>query len=89
MYEIGLTKDNADAKGLAFIINLKINYRVIDFNSCSSRLFKMKVNLQGKHSVTVMNANPCIKYNYMTAKQRMVTLPCQNIQLSTEERKTK
>ena len=56
IYEIGKTEDNPDAKGLAFLIHPKIKDCVIDFKTYSNRVIKMEINLQGKDSVTVINA---------------------------------
>ena len=56
MYEIGKTEDNPDAKGLAFLIHPKIKDCVADFKTYSNRLIKMEINLQGKDSITVINA---------------------------------
>ena len=56
MYEIGKTEDNPDAKGLAFLIHPKIKDCVTDFQTYSNRVIKMEINLQGKNSVTVINA---------------------------------
>ena len=49
MHEIGKTEDNPDAKGLAFCVT--------DFKTYSNRVIKMARNLQGKYSVSVINAN--------------------------------
>ena len=56
MYEIDKTEDNPNAKGLAFLIHPKIKDCVTDFKTYSNRGIKRKVNLQGKGSVTVINA---------------------------------
>ena len=56
MYETGKTEDNPNAKGLAFLIHPKIKDCVTDFKTCSNRVIKMEVNLQGKDSVTMINA---------------------------------
>ena len=55
MYEIGKTKDNPDAKGLAFLIHPKIKDSVTDVQTYSNRVIKMEINVQGKDSVTVIN----------------------------------
>ena len=55
MYEIGRTEDNSYAKGLAFLIHPNIKC-VTDFKTYSNRVIKMEINLQGKDSVTVINA---------------------------------
>ena len=56
MYEKGKTEleNNPDAKGLAFLIHPKVCNT--DFKAYSNRIIKMKVNLHGKDSVTVINA---------------------------------
>ena len=56
MYEIGKTEDSPDAKGLAFLIHPNIKDCVTDFKTYSNRVIKMEVNLQGKDSVTAINA---------------------------------
>ena len=56
MYEIGKTGDNPDAKGLSFLMHPKIKDCVTDFKTYSNRVIRMEVNLQGKDSVTVINA---------------------------------
>ena len=56
MYEIGKAEDNRDEKGLAFQIHPKIKDCVTDFKIYSNRVIKMEINLQGKDSVTVINA---------------------------------
>ena len=53
---MGKTEDNPDAKGLAFLIHPKMKDCVIDFKTYSNRVIKMEINLQGKDSVTVINA---------------------------------
>ena len=55
-YEIGKTEGTHDAEGLAFQMHPKIKECVTDFKTHSNRKIKMKVNLKGKYSVTVMNA---------------------------------
>ena len=45
MYEIGKTEENPDAKGLAFLIHLKITDCVTDFKTHSNRVIEIKVNL--------------------------------------------
>ena len=47
---------NPDAKGLAFVIHPKIKDCVTDFKTYSNRVIKMEISLQGKDSVTVINA---------------------------------
>ena len=37
MYKIGKTEDNPDAKGMAFVIHLKIKDCVTDFKTYSNR----------------------------------------------------
>ena len=54
MYEIDNIEDFPDSKGLAFLIHLKDC--VPEFKTYSKRVIKMKVNLQGKDSVTVIQA---------------------------------
>ena len=56
MYEIGKTQDNPDAKGLAFIMHPKIKDCVTQFKTYSKRVTEMGINLQGKDSVSVINA---------------------------------
>ena len=56
MYEIGKTEDDPDAKRLAFLIHPKITDCVTDCKTYSNRAIKMEINLQGKDSVTVINA---------------------------------
>ena len=56
MYEISKAEDTPDAKVLAFLIHPKIKECVTDLKTYSNRVIKMKVNLQGKDSVTVLNA---------------------------------
>ena len=57
LYEISKTEDNPDAKGLAFLIYAKTKDCVTDFNAYySNRVISLEVNLQGKDSVTVINA---------------------------------
>ena len=56
IYEKGKTEENPDAKGLAFLIHPKIKDCVTDFKTYSNRLIKMEINLQGKDSVTLINA---------------------------------
>ena len=56
MYEIGKKEDDPNVKGLAFLMPPKIKDSVTDFKTYSNRVIKMKVNLQGKDSVTVINA---------------------------------
>ena len=41
---------------MAFLIHPKIKDCVIDFKTYSNRMIKMEINLQGKDSVTVINA---------------------------------
>ena len=52
MYERGKTENNPDAKGLVFLINNCIS----DVKTYSKRAIKININLQGKDSVTVINA---------------------------------
>ena len=56
MYEISKTEDNSDAKGLAFLIYPRIKDYVTDFKTYSNRVIKMEIDIQGKDSVTVINA---------------------------------
>ena len=56
MSEIGKTEDNRDAKRLTFLIHSKIKDYVTDFKTYSNRVIKMEIHLQGKGSVTVINA---------------------------------
>ena len=56
MYEIRKTEDNPDAKGLTFQVHPEIKDCVTDVKTCSNWVNKMKVNLLGKDSVTVINA---------------------------------
>ena len=56
MYEIGKTEDNPDVKGLAFLVHPKIKDCVNDFKTYSNKVIKMEINIQGKDSVTVINA---------------------------------
>ena len=55
-YEIGKTEDKSNAKELTFLIHPKIQDCVTDFKTYSNRVIKMEINLQGKDSVTVINA---------------------------------
>ena len=56
MYEIRKREDNPDTKGLPFLIHPKIEDCVTDFSTYSNRIIKMEVILQGKDSITVINA---------------------------------
>ena len=57
VYEIDKTEDDPDAKGLALLIHPKIKDCVPDCKTYSNRVIKMKVNLHGKGSATVINAH--------------------------------
>ena len=56
IYEIGKTEDNPDATGLVFLIHPKNKDCVTDFKTYSNKVIKIEINLQGKDSVTVINA---------------------------------
>ena len=56
MHETGKTEDDPDAKGLVFLIHPQTKDCGIDFKTYSNRVITMEVSLQGKDSVTVINA---------------------------------
>ena len=55
-YEIGKAEDNRDAKALTFLIHPKIIDCASDFKRYSNNVIRMKVNLQRKDSVALINA---------------------------------